>query len=81
MRGTSLSGAAIACALLSFSSSTLAQRPLRPDSARDTRPSIPLDQPRLGAAPLDTAALNTLRWRELGPFRGGRSVAVAGSAA
>ena len=82
MRGTSLSGAAVACALLSFPMSMLAQRPLRPDSARDTRPSIPLDQPRLGAgAALDTTALNTLRWRELGPFRGGRSVAVAGSAA
>jgi photosystem II stability/assembly factor-like uncharacterized protein len=29
--------------------------------------------------PLDTAALSTLKWREAGPFRGGRSVAVAGS--
>jgi photosystem II stability/assembly factor-like uncharacterized protein len=27
----------------------------------------------------DTAALAALRWREIGPFRGGRSVAVAGS--
>jgi photosystem II stability/assembly factor-like uncharacterized protein len=27
----------------------------------------------------DTAALSGLRWRELGPYRGGRSVAVAGS--
>ncbi len=34
----------------------------------------------MGAA-VDTSALNTLQWRELGPFRGGRSVAVAGSAA
>jgi photosystem II stability/assembly factor-like uncharacterized protein len=47
---------------------------------RDTRPSIPVDRPQLGAA-VDTAALNTLKWRELGPFRGGRSVAVAGSVA
>ena len=46
----------------------------------DTRPSIPTDRPQVGAA-VDTAALNTLRWREIGPFRGGRSVAVAGSAA
>ncbi len=28
----------------------------------------------------DTTALAALRWREIGPFRGGRSVAVAGSA-
>jgi photosystem II stability/assembly factor-like uncharacterized protein len=33
------------------------------------------------AAPLDTAAVGSLRWRELGPFRGGRSAAVAGSVA
>ena len=30
-------------------------------------------------APFDTAAFTALRWREIGPFRGGRSVAVAGS--
>ena len=29
--------------------------------------------------PYDTTALAALRWREIGPFRGGRSVAVAGS--
>ncbi|MFO0093714.1 MAG: WD40/YVTN/BNR-like repeat-containing protein [Gemmatimonadaceae bacterium] len=33
------------------------------------------------AAPFDTAALSAIRWREIGPYRGGRSVAVAGSAA
>ena len=32
------------------------------------------------AAPIDTTFLRGLQWRELGPFRGGRSVAVAGSA-
>ncbi len=61
-----------------------AQRPLTPPARpNDARPSIPLDQPALRAAsaPLDTTALNSLRWRELGPFRGGRSVAVTGSAA
>lgn len=31
--------------------------------------------------PLDSLALSGLRWREVGPYRGGRSVAVAGSAA
>lgn len=30
--------------------------------------------------PYDSAALGALKWREIGPFRGGRSVAVAGSA-
>jgi photosystem II stability/assembly factor-like uncharacterized protein len=59
-----------------------AQRPMVPTSANDTRPSIPLNGPTVAsAASLDTSALNSLRWRELGPFRGGRSVAVAGSAA
>jgi photosystem II stability/assembly factor-like uncharacterized protein len=33
------------------------------------------------AQTLDTSAFAVLRWREIGPFRGGRSVAVAGSAA
>lgn len=33
------------------------------------------------AAPFDTGALASIRWREIGPYRGGRSVAVAGSAA
>jgi photosystem II stability/assembly factor-like uncharacterized protein len=31
--------------------------------------------------PLDTSALSGFRWREIGPYRGGRSVAVAGSVA
>src|SRR4029453_10807869 len=35
----------------------------------------------LGAqAPYDTSAFAALKWREVGPYRGGRSVAVAGSA-
>ena len=60
----------------------VAQRPLTPAPASDTRPSIPLDKQTLSAGgPVDTAALSALRWRELGPFRGGRSVAVAGSTA
>jgi photosystem II stability/assembly factor-like uncharacterized protein len=33
------------------------------------------------AAGFDTAALSAIRWREIGPYRGGRSVAVAGSVA
>ena len=55
---------------------------MSPAPANDIRPSIPLNGSQLRAeAALDTAALNTLKWREVGPFRGGRSVAVAGSAA
>jgi len=39
-----------------------------------------LPPPSLGSAtPYDTSAFAALRWREIGPFRGGRSVAVAGS--
>ncbi|MFL5607395.1 MAG: WD40/YVTN/BNR-like repeat-containing protein [Gemmatimonadaceae bacterium] len=75
-------GAAIACALLLPSTVARAQRPISPTTPNDTRPSIPLDRPTLGAGVvLDTTAVNTLKWREIGPYRGGRSVAVAGSAA
>ena len=60
----------------------LAAQRMTPPPASDTRPSIPLNSGQLqGSGLLDTAALNTLKWRELGPFRGGRSVAVTGSAA
>ena len=41
-------------------------------------PSAALAQPR---APLDTALLAGVRWRNIGPTSSGRSVAVAGSAA
>ncbi|MCC6241611.1 MAG: glycosyl hydrolase [Gemmatimonadaceae bacterium] len=33
------------------------------------------------AAPFDSSALSAMRWREIGPYRGGRSVAAAGSVA
>jgi photosystem II stability/assembly factor-like uncharacterized protein len=76
-----LSGAAFAVsALLALPASAAAQISPGSSTPRDTRPSIALDQARLSAGALDTTALNTLRWRELGPFRGGRSVALAGSA-
>ena len=74
--------AALLGALLAPFANSAAQRPLVPPPANDTRPSIPLNNQTLSAgAQLDTAALNSLKWRELGPFRGGRSVAVTGSAA
>jgi photosystem II stability/assembly factor-like uncharacterized protein len=59
----------------------LAQRTPPPSRPNDTRPSIPLDQGTVQGGMIDTTALNTLKWRELGPYRGGRSVAVAGSVA
>ena len=59
----------------------LAAQRITPAPANDTRPSIPVQPGTLAASSqLDTAALNSLKWRELGPYRGGRSVAVAGSA-
>ena len=61
--------------------SALLAQGIAPTAANDIRPSIPLNGSRLRAADaLDTTALNSLKWREVGPFRGGRSVAVAGSA-
>ena len=41
----------------------------------------PVSGPAIPAlsTPYDSTAFAALRWREIGPFRGGRSVAVAGS--
>ena len=73
--------AAIVGALVAPLSALAAQR-IIPAPANDTRPSIPVQPGTLAASPqLDTAAVNSLKWRELGPYRGGRSVTVAGSAA
>ena len=63
---------ALSLAALSLAAPTGAQRP-RPTPVR---PYVPV----AGAAmPLDSVAYAGLRWRELGPFRGGRSVSVAGN--
>ncbi|MFN7455967.1 MAG: WD40/YVTN/BNR-like repeat-containing protein, partial [Gemmatimonas sp.] len=45
------------------------------------RPAPKVSAPAPLAAGFDTAALSAIRWREIGPYRGGRSVAVAGSVA
>jgi photosystem II stability/assembly factor-like uncharacterized protein len=63
--------AGLAAPLLSLSAQT------RPAARPAPRPAA---LPAM-AAPFDTAALSAIRWREIGPYRGGRSVAVAGSAA
>ncbi len=61
---------------------------LRAQAATATKPAAqrvnipkPVLKPAstLLAAPFDTLALGATRWREIGPFRGGRSSAVAGS--
>jgi photosystem II stability/assembly factor-like uncharacterized protein len=43
--------------------------------------ALTLDQPNAGSTVYDALAFNAFEWRLIGPFRGGRSVAVAGSAA
>ena len=53
----------------------VAQRP----AARSAVPVAAI--PAQVTQPFDSVALTGLRWRELGPYRGGRSVAVAGSVA
>ena len=51
---------------------------LVPCSASSQR--VPIQPATPTSSPLyDTTAFAALRWREIGPFRGGRSVAVAGS--
>src|SRR6266545_3188805 len=47
---------------------------------RRARPAPAATPPATGAARFDTTLYNALEWREIGPFRGGRSTAVAGHA-
>jgi photosystem II stability/assembly factor-like uncharacterized protein len=71
--------AALATALLCPAALVAQIRPSpRPN---DGTPSIPATSTLRGEPAVDTSALNSLKWRELGPFRGGRSAAVAGSVA
>ena len=62
------------CLVPQLSSAQVAKVPVRMPVLKPAAPG-PL------AAPFDTSALSAIRWREIGPYRGGRSVAVAGSAA
>ena len=62
--------------LLSALAQAPAKTPVRPAAARQVVAAVaPL------SAPFDSSAFGSLRWREIGPYRGGRSVAVAGSVA
>ena len=74
-RRTTIPVAAASFATLTLSVGLGAQRP-RPNQANDTRPSIPVQGPMMVS---DSGAFAGVHWRELGPFRGGRSVAVAGN--
>jgi photosystem II stability/assembly factor-like uncharacterized protein len=60
---------------------TIAAQAARTAPRPAAAPARPQAQLAPMAAPFDTAALGALRWREIGPYRGGRSVAVAGSVA
>ncbi|MCE2942074.1 MAG: glycosyl hydrolase [Gemmatimonadetes bacterium] len=53
--------------------------PAQPRPARRAAPALPVAAPEPMTG-LDSAAIQGMRWREIGPYRGGRSVAVAGSA-
>jgi photosystem II stability/assembly factor-like uncharacterized protein len=48
-------------------------------AARARGPVVPVSSAPMMSA-VDSSAIQGMRWREIGPFRGGRSVAVAGSA-
>jgi photosystem II stability/assembly factor-like uncharacterized protein len=61
--------------LIAVSAAAHAQRV----AARPASPTTSL--PQSVTQPFDSVALTGVRWREIGPFRGGRSVAVVGSAA
>ncbi|MEA2705843.1 MAG: hypothetical protein QOH22_631, partial [Gemmatimonadaceae bacterium] len=50
-----------------------------PFDAGSQNTPIPTGRVTQASALFDTSAFAALRWREIGPFRGGRSVAVAGS--
>jgi photosystem II stability/assembly factor-like uncharacterized protein len=72
-RSTKFITVALILATLSIAAPAGAQRPRPPTGA--VRPT-PVSAATM---PLDSVAYAGLRWRELGPFRGGRSVAVAGN--
>jgi photosystem II stability/assembly factor-like uncharacterized protein len=79
--------AAVAAALgaASLAAELPAQGTVRPSTPRDAARAArgarrPLQAVTPLAADYDSLAFANLKWREIGPFRGGRSVAVAGSA-
>ena len=74
-------GLAAAIALVVLPALTSAQQPTRRPPSRPTRPYT--TAPNMAGIRLgyDSAAFRGVRWREIGPYRGGRSVVATGSAA
>ena len=75
--------AVLAPSLLPAQRSTRPRASHRAASSASTSPVVAEAAVATGEmrGPVDTMAFTALHWREIGPYRGGRSVAVAGSAA
>jgi len=67
------------CPLVGAALSTLSLSPSSAISQRQPLPGRAIPAAPTSSTAYDSSALAALRWREIGPFRGGRSVAVAGS--
>jgi photosystem II stability/assembly factor-like uncharacterized protein len=67
------------CPLVGAALTTLSLFPSYAASQRQPLPGRALPATPVSSTAYDSSAFAALRWREIGPFRGGRSVAVAGS--
>ena len=67
------------CPLVGAALSTLSLSPSSAISQRQPLPGRAIPAAPMSSTAYDSSTLAALRWREIGPFRGGRSVAVAGS--
>ena len=69
---------ALALGLLPLASAFAQTKPTIPSTPK---PAAANAVPPVGllSAPFDTSAFSSIKWREIGPYRGGRSTAVAGS--
>ena len=67
-----------ALAAISVATSTTGAQQTRPRPPSSARPPV-LNQRYSALETIDSLALGGLRWREVGPYRGGRSVAVTGN--
>ena len=67
------------CPLVGAALSTLSLSPSSAISQRQPLPGRAMPAAPTASTAYDSSALAALRWREIGPFRGGRSVSVAGS--
>jgi len=67
------------CLLVGAALTTVSLLPSSAISQRQPLPGRGIPGTPTLSSPYDTSTFAALRWREIGPFRGGRSVAVAGS--